>query len=472
MLAFQSRGSMIDELEVNEAPAAQSSESDLDFCIAFDGRAAALAPPSRMGTWLFDADGAESAPGLNAFCENRDVIEARLLQIDSAGVTTCLRAGALGVDRHSLASTVNGLLDELSRWPAIALRDIEAGLLEIEPALPPVNVREPTTWNVTSAAIGLALRRINAVIEKRFFTYSWNSGVVTGTPAQIARATVLPPVVWCEAGRRRFFADPFGATIDGVPSAYCEEIDPDTSRGVIVRLAFIDGKLVPGERVLVEPYHLSYPYVFEHERQWYAIPESCQNGEVALYRLQNSGRDWRKQAVLISDLRAVDSTVFFHDGKYWLLCGINDDGPSHKLHVYLADALTGPWRPHPLNPVKVDLRSARPAGAPFMLDGALHRPAQDCTRKYGRRIAIVRVNAIDERRYDEETVAYVEPPRGIYGRGVHTLSAMGGSTLVDGLRRDFSLRVAGWRTLRSFRRLLGGEPKSKQRNRGTEPTPS
>lgn len=95
-----------------------------------------------------------------------------------------------------------------------------------------------------------------------------------------------------------------------------------------------------------------------------------------------------------------------------------------------------------------------------MLDGVLHRPAQDCTRKYGRRVSVVRVNVIDERRYDEETVAVIEPPRGTYGRGLHTMSAIGDSTLVDGLRRDFSLRAAGWRTIRSFRRLLGDRAKA------------
>lgn len=458
MLAFQPRGSMIDELEMNESPAAHMPEGDLDFCIAFDGRAAALAPPSRLGTWLFDIDGAESAPGANAFCENRDVAEARLLQIDGVGAITCLRSGALGVNRFSLTSTVNGLLEELAQWPAIAVRDIEAGLMRNAPAVPPVPAREPSTWTIARAALALRTRRARAVVEKRFYTYSWNIGVANATPAQIASASALPPVVWCKAGRKRFLADPFGAVIDGMPTLYCEEIDPATSRGVIIRLELHGNEIVPAERVLDEAYHLSYPYIFAHEHAWYAIPESCRNGEVALYRLERSGREWRKQGVLISGLRAVDSTVFVHDGMFWLLCGVNDDGPSHKLHVYFAPALSGPWRPHPLNPVKIDLRSARPAGAPFMLDGALHRPAQDCTRKYGRRLAIVRVNAIDERRYEEETVAFIEPPRGMYGRGVHTLSAIGDSTLVDGLRRDFSLRAAGWRTLRSIRRA-GGQAK-------------
>jgi hypothetical protein len=459
MLGYPQRGALLTEASIHEVPPVQRSDGDLNFCIAFDARAAISAPRSTLGTWLFDVDGAESAPGLNAFCERRDVVEARLLQIDSGGTAICLRAGALGVNRFSFVLTIEGLLDELSRWPALAVRDIEAGLEHGGPAPPPVAVREPTMGTLVGAAIGLGMARAAAILEKRFYTFSWNIGVVSATPAQIAGASALPPVAWCAAGRQRFLADPFGVIIDGVPSAYCEEIDPSTTRGVILRLELVDGELRPAERMVEESYHLSYPYVFEHDGVWYGIPESGQNNEVAIYRLENSGRVWRKHAVLISGLRAVDSTVFVHGGKFWLLCGVNDDGPNHKLLVFHADALLGPWRPHARNPVKVDIRSARPAGAPFMVGGALHRPAQDCTRKYGRRVSILRVTAIDERTYQEELVSIIEPHRGRYARGLHTLSAMGSSTLIDGLHRDFSLRAAGYRTVRSFRRLFGQRTK-------------
>lgn len=445
---------MIGESEVNASPLVTIGEGTPDFCLAFDARAAAEAPRSRLGTWFFDFDGAESAPGLNAFCERRDIVEARLLQIDGTGTISTLRAGFLGVDRFSLGMTVNELLDEVSDWPAAAVRESEMGLAHPDASAPPTTPREPSFGRWCVAILRYWFGRAIAIVEKRFFTYSWNIGVVKATPAQIARSSALPPVTWCEVGHRRFFADPFGAAIGGVPTAFGEEIDPTTSRGSIVRFNVVDDSLVPAERVLDESYHVSYPYVFEHDHVWYAIPESCQNGEVALYRLADAGRDWRKCAVLLPGLRAVDSSVFMHNGKFWLLCGIFGDGPNHRLHVYYADSLTGPWQPHPRNPVKIDIRSARPAGAPFLLDGVLHRPAQDCTRKYGRRLSILRVTAIDERRYEEETVGIIEPPVGMYSRGLHTLSAMGDSTLIDGLRRDFSLRAAAWRTIRTIRRLF------------------
>lgn len=452
LLGYPESGTPLDEADDDELPVPSASGGDLEFCLAFDAQASAAAPRSRMGTWSFDADGSQATPGLNAFCDQRDVVEARLLQVGASGAATCLRHGAFGVNRLSLAHTVDDVLEEIARWPAAALREIALGVEHTAAAAPPGGVREPNGSQIAAAAAALAFRRVSAAVEKRFFTYSWNVGIAKAAPAQIAREGSLPAIAWCEAGNRRFFADPFGATIDGVKSAFVEEIDPTLARGVIVRLDLSGDDLIPAERVLQPPYHLSYPYVFEHDGAWYAIPESNQNEEVALYRLGNAGREWRKQSVLLPGTRAVDCTVFVHAGKFWMLCGMNDDGPNHKLHVFHADALVGPWHPHVRNPVKIDIRSSRPAGAPFMLDGSLHRPAQDCTRKYGRRVTILRITALDERTYEEELAAVIDPPRGRYSRGFHTLSAIGGATLVDGLRRDFNLRAAGYRTLRSLRR--------------------
>lgn len=441
-----------DEAEAPVIPQPNEQDGDIDLCLAFDGAAAAQAPRTRLGTWLFDADGCERAPGLYAFCDDRDCVEARLLHIDAGGSVTKLRSGVIGVDRFSPAETVADVAGELSQWPAAVLRSIRNGFTDFEAAQPPRPAHRPSATAVTLAALRLGWRRAVARAEKPFYTYAWNIGTVSKTPAQIAREKELPPVSWCEAGTGRFLADPFCATIDGVQTVFCEELDASVNRGIIVRCEIRDDAIVPLERVLVEPYHLSYPFVFESEGAWYGIPEANQSGEVALYRLDNAGREWRRQCALIPGLRGVDSTVFFHGEKFWLMCGVSDDGPNHKLFIYHADALEGPWGPHLRNPVKIDIRSSRPAGAPFMVDGALHRPAQDCTRNYGRRLAIQRITALDERSFEEHTVAVIDPPRGKYSLGLHTMSAIGDSTLVDGMYRTFSLRAALFRARRSFRK--------------------
>jgi hypothetical protein len=114
-------------------------------------------------------------------------------------------------------------------------------------------------------------------------------------------------------------------------------------------------------------------------------------------------------------------------------------GANSELHLWFAEALEGPWTVHPGNPVKIDVRSARPAGSPFYIDGVLYRPAQDCSSTYGARVMINRVLELTRTGFREEVAAAVNPdPKGKYPAGLHTLSAMGERTLVDGKRSVFS----------------------------------
>ena len=84
------------------------------------------------------------------------------------------------------------------------------------------------------------------------------------------------------------------------------------------------------------------------------------------------------------------------------------------------------------------MMTSRPAGTPFWVDGALYRPAQDCSSTYGARVQINRILVLTPTDFSEEVVACVEPDsRGLYPRGLHTLSSLGRQTLVDGKRSVF-----------------------------------
>jgi hypothetical protein len=162
--------------------------------------------------------------------------------------------------------------------------------------------------------------------------------------------------------------------------------------------------------------------------------------EVALYRCERFPDLWRCVATLIADVELVDVTVFRYEDRWWLAG--SDRGPagaSSELHLWYAETITGPWRPHLSNPVKIDARSARPGGTMFWSDGALYRPAQDCSTYYGRRVVINRVVTLTPVEYEERCVKTVEPPiQGPYRAGLHTLSAVGDLTLIDSKRWVFA----------------------------------
>ena len=186
------------------------------------------------------------------------------------------------------------------------------------------------------------------------------------------------------------------------------------------------------------PVHASYPYLLRYQGSVYCIPETAQAGEVALYKAIAFPHTWRKVAVLLSDVVLRDPTLFEHDGRWWL-AGLGGAG-AMNLMLWYADTLDGEWRPHARNPVKTDPRSVRPAGTPFCHAGELYRPAQDCSSGYGRRIVLCRVIQLSPTAFEEKIARIIEPQAGSYYRdGMHTVTAAGGYTLVDGLRITHSL---------------------------------
>jgi hypothetical protein len=109
-------------------------------------------------------------------------------------------------------------------------------------------------------------------------------------------------------------------------------------------------------------------------------------------------------------------------------------------HLYAAFSreLTGPYTFHPNNPVKTDVRSARPAGTPFYCDNSLYRPAQDCSLTYGGKIVVQRISKLSPETFEEEPVKVIGPFRNTsFSRGIHTLACAGDHTVVDGKKYVF-----------------------------------
>jgi hypothetical protein len=156
------------------------------------------------------------------------------------------------------------------------------------------------------------------------------------------------------------------------------------------------------------------------------------------------------ERVLLDDFAGVDATPIEHGGRWWLFTADNDNQDQTKLFLFMADALEGPWRPHPQNPVKVDCRSSRPGGMPFVHEGVLYRPAQDCSWTYGGAIVINRVLELTPERFVEEEAVRIEPQPGWpYPDGLHHLVPFGEVTVIDAKRERFdALTLARWLSFR------------------------
>lgn len=240
-----------------------------------------------------------------------------------------------------------------------------------------------------------------------------------------------------DGGPSRFLADPCALRHRGVDHVFMEEYPFNLRRGVI-SWSYLrpDGTLSQPERVLERPYHLSYPFVFEHDGEMWMIPESAANGTVDIYRSKDFPRGWEHAGTLLEGVNAVDATLH-HDGqRWWMFASIGEQGSYawDELFLYMADQPTGPWRAHPKNPVKSDAASARPAGRLFRRGTMLLRPAQDCSRVYGGAVTLCAVDVLTETNYEEHAIETI-PPSWIPGaEALHTLSASPGLEVIDARR--------------------------------------
>src|SRR5688572_11949135 len=105
-----------------------------------------------------------------------------------------------------------------------------------------------------------------------------------------------------------------------------------------------------------------------------------------------------------------------------------------ELHLFSADRLLGDWVPHRRNPVKSDVRNARPAGNLFRAGGELYRPAQICAPIYGAGVAINRVLHLGADEYREEEVRRILPEGGAL-LGLHTINRAGDLSVADAFAR-------------------------------------
>jgi hypothetical protein len=300
----------------------------------------------------------------------------------------------------------------------------------------------------TSAALG------RAHVETLLFTEQWNVGIVDRPIEAFLSPGHLPEVRWLPThGRHRYLADPFGLPAgEGAPlTILAEDFDHRTLQAFITSVeARPDGSFGAPRPALELPLHLSYPYVFAHRGEVYCIPATEDAGEIRLYRARRYPADWEQSAVLVPGFAAADPTLFEHEGRFWIFASDHATGSWTRLFAFHAPGLLGPFTPHAENPIKVDVRSARPAGTPFVAGGQLYRPAQDCSRAYGGAVTINRVTRLTSTEFSEEPARRVEPdPRSPFPDGLHTLAAVGDRTLIDAKRMIF---VGA-----AFRRELAGK---------------
>jgi hypothetical protein len=206
--------------------------------------------------------------------------------------------------------------------------------------------------------------------------------------------------------RASFVADPF-LVRDGLRwSMFFEVLNLESGRGEIGLATSEDLAAWHYQQiVLSEPFHLSYPFVFEWEGERYMIPETHQTRSIRLYKADPFPLKWRFVQTLLSGERYADTTVFHHGGRWWLFTETSAEVKHDTLRLFSSDSLAGQWVEHPASPiVSADAHTARPAGRIVRTASGLLRFAQDCAPRYGLSVNAFEITTLTEREYVEVPV--------------------------------------------------------------------
>ena len=344
----------------------------------------------------------------------------------------------------TIVTLLRGAMDDPAR-SAGAVRDAA-------PALPPESP--------VPAMLGGHVRRLMHRVLDKLLVEEWGIGLVDQRLADLARGEPMRSIRWLRHDQRTNLADPH--PWPGTNRILCEEFgvgDGDAAAlGRIMALELDAGqRRITGKRLILGgKQHRSYPGTISDGLDTLLLPESPSRGGTTLYRLDKDGA-LDEICQVAPGFRMGDPTLFRHERYWWIAFSDLDIGEHDNLCLLFADDLTGPWQRHPGNPVKIDIRSARPAGPLFQSKDGLIRPAQNCARSYGASIVLNQVDVLTVDRYEEHTIQHLQPAaQGRYPHGLHTIADFNGSILVDGKRSAFRLRHLFAKAGRAFGRMRTG----------------
>lgn len=161
--------------------------------------------------------------------------------------------------------------------------------------------------------------------------------------------------------------------------------------------------------VLQEPFHLSFPFVFEDDQHIYMIPESEENNSIRLYRANEDLTSFSFVRTFLYQERVeglrcnyVDSHIYKENGLFYLFTSYMKNWKTIQ-ELYVSDnLLDGVFIKHPSSPICIGHEYGRNGGALIRFEGKLLRVSQDCHQDYGENVSLHQIVELDKQNYEEQ----------------------------------------------------------------------
>jgi len=260
-------------------------------------------------------------------------------------------------------------------------------------------------------------------------THGWSIGIYEGTsPFKLTSPKdISNPVLTAKDVtdiNASFVSDPFMLLKDEKYFMFFEVLNRKNNQGDIGYAESKDGKHWNYKKIIIdEDFHLSYPYVFEWNNNYYLIPESNEDFSVRLYKAVSFPEKWEYIGNILSGNRCVDPSIFHYKDKWWMFVAT---GKNNILNLYYSKNLLKGWVAHPMNPiVKFNKNISRSGGRVVAYNNKIYRLTQDDDPSYGNQVFAFEITELTEKTYTEKIISKIpivtKSGSGWNATGMHTV---------------------------------------------------
>lgn len=230
--------------------------------------------------------------------------------------------------------------------------------------------------------------------------------------------------------KTEWYADPFPFIWGGKHYIFVEIMrDDNNKRGTIGYTCLEEGEGKFHE-ILLEPFHLSYPNVFEIENRIYMIPETNQANQLRLYEAVSFPNNWKLKKILLEDICCVDTSIYFDVGDIYLE---SYDQIHEKPRLFRLNKDLSLYEIETGNSIFVE---KRPGGNFIQYDKGVYHALQNCDGSYGKWLHIAKVDSFTEDGLYEKEIGVFKlqninhNARGMFNR-IHTFNRLEDFEVID-----------------------------------------
>tara|TARA_B100001057_G_scaffold499973_1_gene612771 strand:+ start:1406 stop:3088 length:1683 start_codon:yes stop_codon:yes gene_type:complete len=212
--------------------------------------------------------------------------------------------------------------------------------------------------------------------------------------------------------KNHYFADPFVIKKNNRTICFVEDYDMIENKGHISAIEiFKDKKYKLLGPVIKESFHMSYPFIFEHNNDLFMTPETVDAKSIRLYRCKNFPLEWEFEKEIVTNQKAIDPSIFKYEDQWWLFYNIltGKDTSSILMAYYSENPISQNWSPHKLNPIVFDSNIGRNGGFLQSKNSSIRVRQKQGFNFYGKSFTLAKIKDLTSSTFKEQQIKEILP---------------------------------------------------------------